>query len=430
MANKPVSYRYVERQEAKLQIGELSVPELRALATINQKISGMATLEELIDFLFESTVDIFPCDRIGIVFIEDDGARLVSRYVVANYAPLLLGADYTRDLDGSSLERVVNQGRPRIINDLEAYVAERPHSESSKLLLREGVRSSLTCPLVVGGRAVGVLFRSARQPNIYTETHVRLHQAIVERLSQAVEKIHRIESLARANRAYEKMLSFVTKQLRGPVTSIVVDAQSLMENDSCQADVSREALDRIVSRGELLIDLLKDYTDLARFERGELQLKVEDDLDLERLVIVPAIEMVKRGLVSRDMNIDVHLPDAAIKAEVDPQQITGALVNVLSNAIKYGREGGQIDITLSERDEFAFIVVRNEGPGFDSRRSNQLFRRFARLPGANTRDKPGTGLGLYVVWRILRAHGGHVSAESEPGEWAQFSLCIPKKFPQ
>ena len=126
-------------------------------------------------------------------FVEEQGGRLAAHYARAHYDPLILKKGYTEDLAGSSLERVIASGRPRIIDDLERYLADHPASASTKLLVREGVRSSMTCPLLVDGRVAGLLFFSATRPHAYTEHHVRLHQAMAERLGQAVEKARRIE---------------------------------------------------------------------------------------------------------------------------------------------------------------------------------------------------------------------------------------------
>ena len=95
--------------------------------------------------------------------------------------------------------------------------------------MREGVRSSLTCPLVVEGRVVGFLFRDSRRPQAFDAHHVQLEMAISERLSQAVEKAWRIEQLTAANHAYLEMLAFVSHEIKNPIASLVTDTRLLAD---------------------------------------------------------------------------------------------------------------------------------------------------------------------------------------------------------
>lgn len=100
-ASADENLQYVSGKASKLKFGELNANELRVLATINQKIAAAPSLEGLIDYLFESSRSVFPCDRIAIAFLEDDDQRLVAHYAVAAYEPILLGAGYTEEVDGS-----------------------------------------------------------------------------------------------------------------------------------------------------------------------------------------------------------------------------------------------------------------------------------------------------------------------------------------
>ena len=419
---------YVGGKASKLKFGELTDDELRVLATINQKIAAAPSLESLIDYLFESSRTVFPCDRIAIAFLEDDDQRLVAHYAVAAYEPMLLTAGYSEDVDGSSLIAVLRDGEPRIINDLEQHLADKPESASTRLLVEEGVRSSMTCPLVLDGRVVGVLFRSSKQKSCYTDRDARKHQAITERLSQAVDKAWRIRQLNEANRAYQELLGFVSHDLRGPLTSMLLDAQISLDDElGTLSDGQRQRLEQLVNKGESLLDMLKDYVDLARLDR-KVELTVDQHVDLHRQVIEPALAIVQPKFEARAISFEVHLPREDALVECDPELMTVVLSNLLSNAAKFGAENGHVRVRLRNNERGFELSVWNEGQGFDEADSSRLFRRFSRLPSAG-RHPRGTGVGLYTAWRIVHMHGGRINAHSLRGSWAEFTLEIPQPLP-
>ncbi len=417
-------FHYVDPHEAARGVA-LTPAESAALEHINARVAARASVEEVIDFVFAGTHAISPCDRIGLALVQDGGRRVVSHYNRANYEPLLLRRGYAEDLHGSSLRIVLEQRRPRIIRDLERYQREHPDSRSARLLVREGVRSSMTCPLIVEGRVVGLLFRSARRAEAYDDRQVVLHQMIAERLGQAVEKTLQIERLAAANRDYFGMLGFVTHELRSPIAGIMQDAMLLEEGYLGElSPPQRERLARMIAKGRYLLGLIQEYLDLARIEGGGLKPTFRGT-DLLGEVIEPAIELVREHWEAKGMSLERRLPDAAT-AELDPELMKIVLVNLLSNAAKYGRERGVIRLTVESRPDRLGWSVWNQGPGFPASEQGRLFRKFSRIPTPELSSAKGTGIGLYTCWRVVHAHGGRIRADSEPGAWAEFAVEIPQ----
>lgn len=395
------------------------------LDEVNQRIAAQQSLDALLDFLFDATRAISPCDRIGLAFLDEDN-RVVAHCVRAAYEPLLLGAGYAEDVQLGSLRRVVEQGWPRIIDDLEAYLAANPASQSTRLLVREGVRSNLTCPLSVEGRPVGILFRSCRRPNAYDEQQVAFQLAIDERLSQAVEAQRRIFLLEAANRAYLEMLAFVSHEVRNPLATIVTNARLLEEGIAAAPGEVAPAARRIVSSGEHLLGMVREYLDLSRLEGRELALNPVQNVDLVAQVLQPAIELVRSGMERRGMHLEREELREPLRAELDPDLMQIVLRNLLSNAIKYGHENGRIRVRYERPAGRLRVAVWNEGPGFPEEEHTRLFRKFTRLRTGVTRRQKGSGVGLYIVWRIVQLHHGRVWANSQPGAWAEFGFEIPQ----
>jgi signal transduction histidine kinase len=404
----------------------ISADEHATLRTVNQKVAAKQSLNDVADFLFERTRGIIPCDRIGLAFVDESGERVISHYARADYEPLLLTKGYAADLRGGSLERVIKSAQPRIIDDLALHAEQHPASHSSHLLVREGVRSSLTCPLIVEGRVLGFMFRDSRTPKAFNAHHVQLEISISERLSQAVEKAWRIEQLTAANQAYLEMLAFVSHEIKNPIASLVTDARLLSQGYLGPLEPGQvDKVERMIGKGEYLLSLVQDYLDLARIDGGGLSLTRRADVDVLADVIAPSLDLVRSDLDRRGMRLELDLPDETATAECDPGLLRIVVVNLLSNAVKYGDEGGVIRVRVVREPARLEVAVWNQGPGFLPEDRGRLFRRFSRLrtPGETKR---GTGVGLYSAWRIVHLHNGRIRARSEHGSWAEFAFELPQ----
>ena len=179
---------------------DLSPDERQVLDLVNRKVAAAASLDDVMRFLFEATRTIIPCDRLSVHFLDDDGDRMMAQWVRVCYPTALVPVGYVQDMRGSSLRDIVDENVIRIIHDLEKYVVDHPGSDVTRLLVEEGNRSSLTCPLLVDDRVVGILVRGASAVRAFSEHHVLLHQLMAERLGQAVDRGYRNQQLAHANR--------------------------------------------------------------------------------------------------------------------------------------------------------------------------------------------------------------------------------------
>ena len=128
------------------------------------------------------------------------------------------------------------------------------------------------------------------------------------------------------------------------------------------------------------------------------------------------------------MVFEQHFPERPLLVECDPGLMGIVFINLLGNAVKYGREGGRIELSLEDGSSLRASLT-NEGPGFPENERNLLFRKFSRLPSPELMTRKGSGVGLYTTWWIVNRHGGRIWADSEPGRWARFSFEIPQPLP-
>ncbi len=191
------------------------------LARITQRINEGLVLDDVLNLVYDSFFSLIPYDRIGLALLEEDRTVVRARWARSEASEIKLALGYAAPLAGSSLEAVMRTGRPRILNDLEAYLEAHPGSASTRLIVAEGMRSSLTCPLVVKGEPAGFLFFSCTRRDAYTEIHQQLFMQIAGQLALILEKGRLYDELLRLNgRLQETMDSLERLATRDSLTGL------------------------------------------------------------------------------------------------------------------------------------------------------------------------------------------------------------------
>jgi serine phosphatase RsbU (regulator of sigma subunit)/DNA-binding response OmpR family regulator len=177
-----------QRLTAALSSLELAHREAALLDSVTQRINAGLGLRQVLDHIYESFEPIIPYDRIGCSLIDSEGATISARWARSRSGKVCMPAGYASPLAGSSLQSIVETGTPRILNDLEDYLRSHPASAPTRLMVEEGMRSSLTCPLISMGNAVGFLFFNSGRKDAYRESHARTFMRVANHLSTIVRK--------------------------------------------------------------------------------------------------------------------------------------------------------------------------------------------------------------------------------------------------
>ncbi len=400
--------------------------ELKALLQITEKINAGKVLDEVLDYAYGSLRAIIPYSRIGFSLLEENGA-LLRAYWARSESPLIkIGKGYSAGMRGSSLEKVLQTGKPRILNDLEGYLKDHPGSKSTRDIVEEGMRSSLTCPLIASGKPVGFLFFSSTQVDNYRNAHTELFQEIAGQLALTLEKSRLYEELVRFNDLKNKFLGMAAHDLRSPIAVIEGYADLLTDGLMGELDeTQKKPIRAIAEYCDKMLALINDLLDVSAIESGHLTLVLQE-IDLATFLRENARY---NTLLAKAKSIELvlEIPEGLPKVSMDPSRIDQAINNLITNAIKFSKPQSRITLRAISRDQEVVISVTDQGQGIPPSEISKLFHYFGKTNVLPTAGEKSTGLGLAIAKRMVEAHGGKIEVVSQSGKGSTFAFTLPLK---
>jgi PAS domain S-box-containing protein len=246
---------------------------------------------------------------------------------------------------------------------------------------------------------------------------------ITER-KQAEAALNAKEAAERASLAKTEFLSRMSHELRTPLNAILGFTQ-ILEIDRSQplTAVQLDRVDHIKQAGWHLLALINEILDLSRIEAGATSLSMS--VLPTREVVEEALNLIKTDVARRNLELSVvQQLDAPQSVWADRTRLKQVLLNLMSNAVKYNREGGSITVELrADPQGDALIAVRDTGPGLAPAQVARLFEPFNRL-GLEGAPIEGTGIGLTIAKKLIEQMGGSIAVSSEPGVGSKFSITL------
>lgn len=394
------------------------------LLRITARISRGDSLEQVFNNFYEAFKNHVPYDRIGVAVISDDETMVRSIWARAEYQPVLLGTGYQSELAGSTLQKIIETGQPRILNDLEEYLRNKPDSHATSLIVKEGVRSSLTCPLIADDKAIGFMFFSQTAKSAYEKAHVETFQEIAEHLSLAVARMQTLDRLRQLNEMKNKFLGIAAHDLRSPLAAVQSYSDLLADPDTL-ADTDRKdfILGRIKSVTTRMLNLINDLLDISAIESGQLK------LELQPVDLAPFLKetLANHELTAKSKSIEIvgKIPDSLPAIEMDTRRITQVIDNLISNAVKFSPKGTIVTLLAKSDTDSVKISVSDQGQGIPPEELKKLFQEFGKTSVKPTDGEKSIGLGLAIVKKIVKGHGGEVGVSSQVGVGSTFHFTLP-----
>jgi signal transduction histidine kinase len=259
----------------------------------------------------------------------------------------------------------------------------------------------------------------SRQRWIYGTTLALLVAGMVLGVVLVVRDISRERRLSQLRTDF---VANVTHELKTPLTSIRMFAETLQLGRASSDAERQESLDVIVGETERLTRLINTVLDFSKIERGQKEYRM-GDVDVSE-VVRSALKTLKYSLEDKRFTIEADI-EPGVRATADADALEQAILNLVDNAVKYSGQAKWLRIALWRRFHSVFLRVSDKGIGIPETEQRRIFDKFYRSRAANDGDTGGAGLGLTVVQHIVDAHGGRIEVESKVGEGSSFTIVLP-----
>lgn len=287
------------------------------------------------------------------------------------------------------------------------------------------IKSKIGVPLEVGGRRRGMMMIASLKPDFFRPADVQFAESVGRWVAMVAHRAELVQEITRnaveqGRRAVaEELVTVLAHDLRNYVSPIRARLELIRgraDRDERKEDLRHSEL--AIAGVERLNRLISDILDVARLDQGIFRMDVQPT-DLARLA-----SEVAKGLSTPERPIVVDAAEEAIVAG-DARRVQQCVENLIANAVQHSPHAAPVNVRVylqqKEDRQWGCLEVQNEGPGIPVDILPRIFERFTTGPASS-----GLGLGLYLAQRIAAAHGGELTAESQPGKGARFLLRLPR----
>jgi two-component system, OmpR family, phosphate regulon sensor histidine kinase PhoR len=250
----------------------------------------------------------------------------------------------------------------------------------------------------------------------------------IERFNEEIihlsnERQKEVEHLKKLENYRKEFLGNVSHELKTPIFNIQGYISTLIDGGISDPKINMDYLKRADKSVDRMIHIIDDLETISQLESGTLSLEIENYNVVEQIHdIISQIEIMA---AKKNVGIRVSAPEK-MKVRADRFRIRQVFANLITNSIKYGRDGGETIVTVLDEKERVKITISDNGIGIEEKHLPRLFERFYRVDKGRSREQGGTGLGLSIVKHIIEAHDQTISVSSEFGKGTTFEFTLPR----
>jgi len=405
------------------------VEELSMMQRIDRELNATLDYDRVMSLTLDWALRVTEAD-VGLeaVIVEtEDGVRGLRFLANRGYPEEWLAAHEEEPwpLEQGIIGRVVRTGNPELVEDVEG--------DLDYAQIVPGMVSQLTVPIRREEQIIGVIVLESSQQGCLNQEALELVTRLADHAAIAIENARLFEQVRRANDAKTEFVSFVSHELKQPMTSIKGYTDLLVKGAAGELnDAQRSFLETVRSNVDRMNMLVSGLLDVSRIESGRIRLEFRD-VSIKQ-VIEDALRTVRGQIEVKQQTLEVDIPSDLPLVRADQGRLVQVLTNLVSNAHKYTPEGGGIAVRAQrwadvrgvvERDGFVLCSVTDTGIGMSPENQERLFTKYFRADDPAVRSVAGTGLGLVITKSLVELHGGEIWVKSDVGKGSTFSFTIP-----
>jgi signal transduction histidine kinase/DNA-binding response OmpR family regulator len=445
---KPFTEKQIELATTFADQAVIAIENTRLLNELRESLAQQTATAEILRIISSSPTDVQPVfDTIVRNFVSLCGSIFGAIYTFDGELVHFAGAHgfSPEQLNGLRAKYPVRVNDHSVASARAILVRAPVHIQDSMsdpdydrehaVLLRS--RRLLAVPMLREGVPLGAIVAAWAEPGATPKQHEDLLKVFAAQAVIAIDNVRLFDEIQEKNRQLQmasehksQFVSSVSHELRTPLNAIIGLTDMLVTNAArFGTEKAREPLQRVNRAGTHLLGLINQVLDLSKIEAGKLE------LNPQTVQLAPLIDEVvgtARALAEQNKNrLVVEAEENLGALTVDPMRLRQILLNLLSNACKFTKDG---EVTLracraSDGGDFIELSVSDTGIGMTPEQQAKLFEDFSQADATTAQRFGGTGLGLAITRKLARMMGGDVTVESEPGEGSTFTVRLPDSAP-
>lgn len=399
------------------------VEELSMMQRIDRELNATLDYQQTMERALEWAIQRTGAD-IGLIAVlaEEDGRQGLRLLVYQGYPPDAVEPyrETLWPLDRGIVGRVARTGRPELVSEVR--------NDPDYVAVTDGMVAQITVPIWREERIIGIIVLESARPGQLDQDALDFVVRLADHAAIAIENARLFAAVEAANQAKTEFISFVSHELKQPMTAIKGYTDLLVKGLAGDlTETQHSFLEVIRSNVNRMDTMVQELLEISRIEAGRLRLEIGQVALRE--AVEEAVRVIRQEIAAKRQRLEVEIAEPLPPVKADRNRVVQILTNLLSNAYKYTPEEGHIRVTVQPNGGFVVCSVSDTGIGIAPEEQERLFTKFFRSQHPAVRNVPGTGLGLVITKSLVELQGGQIWVESEPGKGSTFTFTLPVAAP-